>query len=604
MTSPPSADRRQALAVLLLTVMILGSGFGVAGWRAQQAWGPVAAASQEGSTAIVLDDVTLEAGIVHRHELLELHPSLAHVDKFITANGGASVAVVDYDDDGWQDIYLTTQKVGANNRLFANQGDGTFRDVAAAVGLADVNRDAGSLRALFFDFENDGDRDLILTTTYCPHVFRNDGGRFVEVTASSGISHCGFATASNVLDFDRDGDQDLIIADFFKPVDLRDPKIYDFMPFSWFGAGNGGPVHVYRNDGDGTFTPLADNLGLDADHWRGWVHAIGAYDMQGRGGTDLYLAVDFNVNDRLFDADGPGKLRDLSARLDQKYSHSSMNAEIADFRNIDLPAIYVTDIHAPGWVPSENLLWDVRPEGNFFDAGTEAGVSRCGWSWGAKFADLDNDGWQDLTVTNGFFSGDPERLYWYQTGILQSGNSMFTSDVRRWPPIEGRSMAGFQRSCLFSNRGGRFENVIDETAMRDDRFEGRGIATIDVLNTGSLSLVIANLDQPAQLYRNRQRNENRWIGFSLVGTQSGTEAFGAKVTVQLDGQGPMTRELRPTNGYLSQSDPRLHFGLGEDPQVLWIKVRWPSGIEQELEGVALDRYHRIREPRGQGASPS
>jgi hypothetical protein len=598
-------SRRQSVAAVLATVLILGTGFRVQAWRSQRVNAPLPVPENLGSLPFFVEDVTAAAGIDHRHEVLDLHPTLAHVDKFITAIGGAAVAVVDYDGDGWQDIYLTTMKIGAPNRLFANRRNATFEEVATEVGLADVNRDAGSLRPLFFDFENDGDRDLLLTTTYCPRVFRNDGGTFSDITRTAGISHCGFASASNTFDFDDDGDQDLVIADFYKPVDLQRPAFYDFMPHSWYTAANGGPVHVYRNNGDASFTAVPGNLGIDQAEWHGWVHAIGAYDLRGHGGTDLYFAVDFNYQDRLFYDLGPGSLRDASSLLEQKYSHSSMNAEIADFRNIDRPGIYVTDIHAPGWVPGENLLWDVRPDGDsVHDASKEAGVARCGWAWGAKFADLDNDGWQDLVVTNGFFAGDPGRQYWYQTAILQGGHNSFTEDARRWPPIEGRSMASFQRSCVYRNEGGRFTDVVDQTAMRDDRSDGRGVASIDLLNDGSLSLVVANLSQPAQLYRNHQNNENRWIGFELTGTRSGTDAFGAKVTVKLEGGGVLTRELRPTNGYLSQSDPRLHFGLGADPKIESITVRWPSGLAQPLSGLAPGKYHRIREPDAAEAPPA
>ena len=564
---------------------------------------PALAETSADSLSFSLEDVTSDAGIVHRHVPLTVNDSIAHVDKFITGLGGAAVAVFDYNNDGLQDIYLTTMAIGELNRLFENQGDGTFRDVAADVGLADVNRDAGSLRPIFFDFDNDGDRDLVLTTTFCPRVFRNDSGRFVDITSSSGITHCGFASASNTFDFDKDGDQDLVIADFFRSVDLRDPSSHNIMPNAWFSATNGGPINVYRNNGDATFTRVSDNLGLDAKEWRGWVHAIGAYDIQGRGGADLYFAVDFNLQDRLFYDTGAGAMQDVSSQLEQKYSHSSMSSEIADFRNIDLPSIFVSHIYAPGWVPARNILWDIRKQGAFHDAGAETGVATCGWAWGAKFGDLDNDGWQDLVVANGYFSGDPTRDYWYQTALLQGGHTALAEDARRWPPLEGRSMASNQRSCVFANRSGRFVNVTEKTGMFEDLLDGRGLATIDLLGDGSLSLVVANFDQPARLFRNRQQNDNHWIGFSLVGTRSGTDAFGAKVTLRLDGDVGMklmTRELRPLNGYVSQSDPRLHFGLGKDAKIRSITVRWPSGLEQELQGLALDRYHEIHEPSAAG----
>jgi enediyne biosynthesis protein E4 len=584
---------------LIVVAVVFGSGYAVQAWRSGdlplESLAPaITHRAPPKPTEIDLVDATASSGIDHVHHRLIVHPSLRHIENYLTASGGAAVAVVDFDRDGNQDVYLTSMGVGTPNRLFRNNGDGTYTDVAPAAGLADVNDHAGSLRALFFDFENDGDPDLVLTTTYCPKVFRNEGdGTFTDVTTSAGIQHCGFAVASNVTDLDGDGDLDLIIADFWRSVDFLAPTAYDFLPETSTTATNGGPINVYYNQGDGTFTHVPDALGI---HTTGFAHAIGVYDLDGSGRSDLYFANDFNYADGLYLSDGQGGLRDASSLLDQKYSSSAMNAEIADFRNMDRPAVFVTHIHEPGWLPSRNVFWQIRNDGTFVDRAAEVGIARCGWAWGGKFADLDNDGWQDLAVANGFFTGTTNRSYWFKLSVMSSGHSFIATDARSWPPIDGASMSGGQRSCLFRNVRGTFADITDGTAFGADRSNGRGVAVIDERNDGHLSLVVANYDQPARLYRNALRNANHWIGFELLGTRSGTDAYGTKITLRTADGLVQTREKEPANGYLSQSDPRIHFGLGHVAEITEATVRWPSGAEQKLSGLEPDRYIRLTEP--------
>jgi hypothetical protein len=171
-------------------------------------------------------------------------------------------------------------------------------------------------------------------------------------------------------------------------------------------------------------------------------------------------------------------------------------------------------------------------------------------------------------------------------------------DARSWPPMADASMDGYQQKCVFWNRGDRFENVVAGTGMKLDFSDGRGLAVIDYLNDGGSSLVASSVGQPARLYRDEPAPGNAWIGFRLRGTRSNRDAFGAEVTIRLRGGRTLARQLQPANGFQSQSDGRLHFGLGPAPAIESAAVRWPSGTRQELGAPAPGRYHDVVEPRG------
>lgn len=553
---------------------------------------PPAASSPTLSFRLV--DVTREAGLANAHRRLAPHESLKNIAPVIASLAGASAAVVDFDGDGWPDVYLTNAALGSRNRLYRNNRDGSFADVAGKAGLADVNREAGSLRALFFDYDNDGRPDLLLDTTWCPKLFHNDGGgRFTDVTKRSGLDHCGYSHASNVLDFDGDGYLDLVIADYYGPVDVQHPATLKFMFNRIVYADNGGPIIVWRNNRDGTFARVPGNLGLKSV---GWTHAVGVYDLRGTGRPDLFFATDFNA-DQLYLNDGRGGFVDASAAMGKKYSRFGMSAEIGDADNDGRPLIAVSDIYDPGHTPAKNSLWKMRSGAVLDNVAGARGVERCGWSWGAKFMDLDNKGALDLVVANGNLSADRDKDYWFRMETINSGDSRINEDARRWPAVGNASWGGYQKKCVFYNRGGRFEDVSALTALGRDESDGRALAAIDFMNNGSPGLVEANMGQPARLYRNDQLNRNRWLGFDLVGTRSNRDAFGAAVRVTLSNGSVLTREQEPANGYESQSDHRLHFGLGPAPKLEAVEIAWPSGRRQRLAGLALDRYHRIVEPR-------
>lgn len=539
-----------------------------------------------------LVDVTTSVGISFFHAKSSFPDAIKNVEPWLASVAGG-VSATDFDLDGRVDLYFASAATGTPNALYRNNGDGTFTDVAAKAGLADLNNlGQGSSRPLFFDFDNDGDPDLVLTTQYCPRVFRNRGdGTFAETTAEAGITHCALSYASNALDLDGDGDLDLVIADYFPPTNFHIPDRLDFMPNSITTADNGGEVTLYRNDGTGRFEPFPGNLGVRS---KIWVLSVGVWDVDGDGRRDLYLATDYN-DDSLYLNKGTTTLLDVSDRLEHKYSRSGMNSEFVDLEGDGRPSVYVTHIYEPPFKLGGNTLWTFeRGATGVRERARELGIASCGWSWGAKFADFDNDGLMDLAVANGYISANRAKDYWYRMSVLASATREVISNARNWPPMEDFSMSGFQRKCVYRNVGESFELVTHDIGMKDDIGDGRVLSAVDPFDEGRPSLAAGYVGSPARLWHNVDKTGNAWVGLNLKGKRP-RDPWGAAVTLKSGGR-VQRRELQPANSFMGQSDPRLLFGLGPGGKAEDVTVRWPSGLVQKLGALEAGRYHTVSEP--------
>ncbi len=547
----------------------------------------------------VLVESSKESGLINVHQKFKVSQKLANIAPMLAALAGAAVAVTDYNRDGWMDVYVTNAAKGSMNKLFRNNHDGTFTDVAKQAGIADVNRGGGSFDALFFDYDNDGYDDLLLSAYPCLKLFHNNGnGTFTDVTKKSGLHHCGNTYAMNVIDYDNDGYLDVIVADYYKPVNLLNPQTTKFM---WNGtyADNGGPIVVFHNNRNGTFSSVKGNLGIKS---RGWTWAIGIYHLLGSLYPDIFFATDFGPS-QLYQNLGHGLFKNRSEFINRD-DDSAMSAEAADLDNDEIPFVSASGIYEPSSATSlyGNSLWEFLSPHQAKDIARERRIAHCGWSWGQKFIDLDNDGLLDLIVANGFISAGPKD-YRYQAGILGQGMGDLSTNAKLWPPMKHDSFDGYQQKCVFHNLGKSFEDVTDSVGLVHDFSDGRAVAAIDALNNGRVGFLIANVGQPIHFYLNETKNSNHWIGFTLQGTQSNRDGFGAIIRVK-NGPTTMSRELEPANGLMSESDSRLHFGLGKNPNIREIDVLWPSGIKQRFRGKILkqfkvDHYHLIQEPRVQ-----
>jgi enediyne biosynthesis protein E4 len=546
------------------------------------------------------------AGLDFVHEAPTLDPKLAHIMPQV-ASMGAAIAVVDYDADGLSDLYVTNSKEGSRNRLYRNRGDGTFEDVAEALGVADLNRpESGvSMGAVFGDYDNDGFEDLLLYRWGRPELFRNEGGkRFTRVTAT-GLPSWANINTGVWLDFDRDGLLDFFLGGYYSESvnlwNLADTKI---MPESFEYAKNGGRKYLFRNRGGGRFEDVSEKVGLAS---RRWALAAVAADLRGTGYPDLFIANDYGVSE-LFLNEG-GRFREAGRETGVGYApKSGMNAAVGDVLNQGRFAIYVSNISEEGILLQGNNLW--VPTGGekglpkYENLATAMGVALGGWSFGAQFGDLNNDGTLDLYLVNGYVSASKEESYWYDYSKIAGGHELVISDAKNWPPMGARSLAGYQPKKVWINDGaGRFLDVAPMVGA-SDRYDGRSVALADLGNRGALDVVVANQKGPLLLYRNEVARERDWIAFDLTGGCemdgaskgcTNRSAIGAQVSVLWSGQ-EQVQEVSGGSGFCAQNQRRLHFGLGAGATVDKARVRWPSGKIEELEHPEKNRVHKRKEP--------
>jgi hypothetical protein len=273
-----------------------------------------------------------------------------------------------------------------------------------------------------------------------------------------------------------------------------------------------------------------------------------------------------------------------------------MNAAVGDVLNNGSLAIYQTNISEEGVLLQGNNLWlPLQPNAlQFQNMASVMGVELGGWSFGAQFGDLNNDGFVDLYLTNGYVSGDPGTTYWYDFAEITGGHTSIISDAKNWPSMDGRSLAGYQHKRVWLNDGsGGFIEVARAVGVTDT-WDGRAVALADLQNRGVLDVLVANQSGPLLLYRNQVHAKRHWFAVELEGSRSNRSAVGAQVRVYWNGQ-QQVQVVTAASGYSAQNQRRLHFGLGGHDRVDKVEIRWPSGREQVVESPSVDTIHRIRE---------
>ena len=546
-----------------------------------------------------LQEVSRAAGIDFVHQAPTLDPKLNHIMPEV-ASMGAAVSIVDFDRDGWPDIYVTNSAYGTGNRLYRNMHDGTFRDVAPEMGIADVNQPGTgvSMGAVWGDYDNDGYEDVFLMKWGRPELFHNDRGKgFTRVSEQAGLPPWINANTAVWFDYDGDGLLDLFVGGYYsEDVDLWHLKTTRMMPESFEYAKNGGRKYLFHNLGNGRFEEVSARVGINS---RRWALASAAADLRGTGHPDLFVANDYGVAE-LYLNDGK-RFHEAGAESGVGFSpKSGMNVAFGDIFNQGKYSVYVSNISEDGVLIQGNNLW-VPKEGTqgptvlYENMARDLGVELGGWSFGAQFGDLNNDGTLDLFLTNGYVSLDPKRSYWYDYSKVAGGNSTIISDADHWPAIEGRSHSGYQQKRVWLNDGaGKFIDVAQAVGVNDTH-DGRAVALADLFNTGALDVLVANQRGPLLLYKNTVNPDNAWIEFSLEGTASNRSAIGAQVFVRWNGQ-EQVQQVSGGNGFASQNDRRLHFGLASNPHIESIVIRWPSGKMQTLHSWNIGQVNTVKEP--------
>ena len=563
-----------------------------------RAAGSVAGASE----SIHLSEVAQASGIDFAHQAPALDPKIANIAPHVGALG-ACVSVADFNNDGWPDLYFTTSRFGASNALYLNQKDGTFRDVSAEAGVGSLNRpgEGVSMGAVWGDYDNDGNEDMLVYKWGYPQLFHNLGnGHFEDVTEQAGLRHWMNSNGAVWFDFDRDGLLDLYITGYFRSdIDFWHLTTTRIMQHSWEFATNGGKNLLFKNLGNGHFKDVTDSLGVGSTRW---TLAVTAADFNDDGWPDLYLANDYGPEELYLNHEG--KHFELARAGLSDDSKSGMAVALGDVYNRGEHDVFVTNISEKGFLfQGNNLRLNFLKELGRFDKVATGPVADAGWAWGAQFGDLNNDGLLDLVIANGFISADSTHDYWYAMSKIAGAQGNIFEDAKNWPPIGSASLSGFERSRVLLNRGqAGFVDVAQEAGVTD-RLDGRAVAMADLFNRGVLDVVIANEKGRALVYRNElplSRRERRpggedWVEFKLVGTRSNRSAIGAEVTAEF-GNARQRQVVDGGTGFCSQNDRRLHFGLGNQ-RLGRVTIRWPSGTVQVLNDLAIDQLHVITEPQ-------
>ena len=543
-----------------------------------------------------LQEIAQQAGVDFRHQSPILDKKIEHILPQI-ASMGASASVCDYDNDGWSDIYFTNSRTGSQNALYHNNKDGTFTDVASELGVADVNRkNTGvSMGAVWGDYNNDGFEDLFVYKWGKSELFRNNGGKgFEEVTQQCDLPGWANANTAIWLDVDNDGFLDLFVGGYYREnIDLWNLKDTKIMPESYEYANNGGRNYLLKNMGDGTFKDVTFDYGLASTKW---TLAAGAADMNGDNYPELIIANDYSIDEYYMNIGGK-KFREVSKDVGIGFTpKSGMNISFGDVDNTGHLAIYISNITEMGILLQGNNLWfpEYSDKGiTYKNVARLKGVELGGWSYGAQFGDLNNDGLLDLYEANGYISGRKGVSYWYDYSKVSGGNKAIISDAANWPDMEGKSQSGYQQNMIWVNRGGVFEDASTKVCG-EMSLDSRSVVYADLWNRGVLDVIVADQNNVPLIYKNYVDPANHWIDFDLKGTKSNRSAIGSRVELQWDGH----KQLQVLNGgigFCGQNQHKLHFGIGKNIIVDKAIIYWPSGEKSVLEHPAVDQVHQVVE---------
>jgi hypothetical protein len=533
-------------------------------------------------------DVTDKIGVHFLHQA----PHTSR--KYLIETMGSGVALFDCDNDGRLDLYLVNgapyadptpkgfipEKTGPEywNRMYHQKPDGTFEDITEKAGLKGVGYGMGVAVA---DYDNDGNEDLFVTSYGGNHLYHNNGNcTFTDVTDQAGVAGGGWSTSAAWVDLDNDGRLDLVVARYVT-WDWNDVYCGEHR------EGYRGYCHpdvfppitllVYHNDGNGHFTEVAHKLGLDKPA-KALGLGIADYDRDGR--IDLYVAND-SMPEFLFHQKPDGTFEEVGLETGvavnaEGQTYAGMGIDFADYDNDSWPDIIVTDL-----ANQRYALYHNNRDSTFDYVSLPSGIGEISMlhsGWSVRFLDYDNDGWKDLLIAQG-----------HDLDIIE----------KSFPQLRYR-----EPMLLLRNTGKKF---VDVSPISGDIFHeawvGRGMAIGDIDNDGRIDAVVTTNGGEAHVLMNRTVTSNHWLTLRLVGHKSNRDGIGAVVKLTTS-QGSQWVTVTTSSGYLSASDPRVHFGMSDSPRATSVEIRWPSGLIQTLTDVAGDRQIQVDEPSASSAGPA
>jgi enediyne biosynthesis protein E4 len=505
----------------------------------------------------------------------------------IEAKGGGGAAWIDYNNDGFPDLFLVNgctfdlwrSHRSPPSRLYRNNGNGTFTDVTAASGLRHTGWGMG---VCVGDYDNDGYDDLYVTYYGGNVLYHNNGnGTFSDVTMKAGVHGHGWGMGCAFADYDQDGYLDLYVANYLD-VDiyhLGEPGsapncTYRGIPTFCGPLGlPGGRDILFHNNGDGTFSDVTAKAGIDSNKYYGLGVVWADFDKDGR--QDIYVAND-STPSSLYHNNGDGTFTDIAVQAGVAYSNegqeqAGMGTDVGDYDNDGWP-----DLIKGNFSDDYDNLYHNNRDGSFTDLAYQAGIAAKTWlytTFGAIFLDYDNDGWKDILLANGQVFPQIDR---YKTGITYA-----------------------ERNFLFHNlRNGKFEEVgLNCGPGLSIKKASRGLAIADYDNDGDLEIVVTNMNASPDLLRHAAKVFFHSLLVKTIGTKSNRNGIGAKVEIVAGGLAQYD-EVRSGGSYLCSSDLRLHFGLGTVTRVDRLQVLWPSGNSDTVEDLPTDTIFTIKEGQG------
>jgi len=526
-------------------------------------------------------DVTEEAGIT-----IETTSGGKEKRYIVEAKGGGAATFLDYDDDGWMDIYIVNGSrlegfppgEEPRNVLYRNNGDGTFAEVTEEAGVGDAHWGMGCTAA---DYDNDGYTDIYVANFGPNILYHNNGdGTFTDVTEEAGVGDPRWSTGTAWGDYDGDGDLDLYVANYVN-FDVNNLEKYRKVNV-WRGievmAGprglEGAEDVFYRNNGDGTFTDFTTEAGL-TDRLKGYGFAVLFADYDNDGDLDIYIAND-SVPNYLYRNNGDGTFTEVGLEAGVAYSEdgreqAGMGAVFGDYDNDgDL------DLFVNNFSDDNNTLYRNDGDGFFTDVTFQSGLGAPSLpfvSWGTEFLDYDNDGWKDLFVATGHVYPQVDQ---YNFGMTYE-----------------------ERNQLYhNNHDGTFTEVTEVAGPgMQIKKVSRGATFGDYDNDGDIDVLVLNMGDRPTLLRNEGGNRNHWIKFRTVGTRSNRDGIGARIWVTAGGLTQM-REVYMGSSFLCGNDIRVHFGLGKSDKAELVRIRWPSGLVEEFRDLKADRLYILKEGEG------
>jgi len=557
---------------------------------ARQPPAPQASAHATTLSPAYFEDIAEKAGLVDNIVFGE-----ERIKKYILETTGTGVAVFDYDNDGWPDIFIVNGSKLAGipkgseptNHLYHNNHDGTFTDVSEKSGLRSPGWGQG---VCVGDYDNDGLEDLFVTYYGKNRLYHNEGrGRFKEVAEPAGVAGTGseWSTGCAFVDYDRDGLLDIVVANYVDFKVSTSPLPGQNAACLWKGT----PVMcgprglkpatnlLYHNLGNGRFANVTQSSGISRTPGH-YCFSVSTLDYDNDGWPDIYIACD-SAPSILYHNNRDGTFTDTAVLSGVAFNEdgreqAGMGSTIADYDGDGRPDIFKTNFS-----DDTSTLYHNNGDGTFSDVTLAAGlgINTQYLGWGAMFFDFDNDGWPDLLQVNGHVYPEVDT---YKLG------------------------SNYQEPrLLYRNTSkGVFEDISRVAGPGiTTAASGRGLAIGDLWNNGSLAAVIANMGSRPSLLVNRRTYSNHWLGIKVVGSKSNRDGIGAQVTVKL-GPRILKQEVRSGSSYDSNNDMRVHFGLGPAAKVDLLEVRWPSGLVEQFDDIRIDKIDMIKEGSGKRIAAS